>query len=84
MTVDVTSNQVKASKKRSQYMDILIRLFTKKPMGAFGAVIVVVMLLAGIFAEFIAPYPFEEIHPGDFLQPSSTEYILGTDNLGRD
>ncbi len=53
-------------------------------MGTVGGVIVLIMLLAGIFSGFLSPYPFNEIHPGDFLHPPSAQYLLGTDNLGRD
>ena len=43
-------------KKRSAPVSFLIRLVREKPLGAAGAVIVLILLFAGIFANFIAPY----------------------------
>lgn len=59
-------------------------LVRRKPLGAFGGVIILVMLLMALFAEHIAPFHYNETHMRDRLKPSSLTYILGTDNLGRD
>jgi peptide/nickel transport system permease protein len=60
------------------------RLFREKPLGAAGAVIFVLFLLAGIFADSLAPHGFNEINPILRLKPPSWAFPLGTDNLGRD
>lgn len=70
--------------KHSKVVDFLIRLVKEKPLGTFGAVIVVVLLLTGIFADFLAPYGMNETNAIDRLQPPNINYLLGTDNLGRD
>ena len=49
-----------------------------------GGIIVLMLLITGIFADFIAPYGFNDIHLADRLTGPSTTYGLGTDNLGRD
>ena len=41
-------------------------------------------VLAAVFAPVIAPYDPREIHPADRLLGPSSEYLLGTDELGRD
>ena len=46
--------------------------------------IVLVMLLMAVFADWIAPYPYDEPHFSDALQGSSLSYFLGTDFIGRD
>ncbi len=71
-------------KRRSLLTDVLIRLVREKPLGAAGGVIVLILLAVGIFANFLAPYPYTEIHLADQLSGYSGEYLLGTDNLGRD
>ena len=65
-------------------VDLLVRLVKEKPLGTVGGVIVLVMLVVGIFAEFIAPYGVNEINLTARLAPPSAEHLMGTDNLGRD
>ncbi len=48
-----------------------------------GLVLTALFLLAAIFAPFIAPYGNGQI-VGDVWEPASANYLLGTDNLGRD
>jgi peptide/nickel transport system permease protein len=60
------------------------KLFRDKPLGAFGAVVFVVFLFVGLFADLIAPKGFNDIDPALRLQPPSWEAPFGTDNLGRD
>ncbi len=71
-------------RSRGGLTGLTVRLFTEKPLGAVGAVIVMIMLLMAIFADWIAPYPFDEPHFSDALQGSSVSYLLGTDYQGRD
>ncbi|MCY4449584.1 MAG: ABC transporter permease [Chloroflexi bacterium] len=66
------------------FIGLVTRLFTEKPLGAVGAVIVMIMLLMAVFANWIAPYPYDEPHFSDSLQGSSLSYFLGTDFIGRD
>lgn len=71
-------------KRRSPFVDFAVRLVKEKPMGTVGGVIVLVMFLAGVLSPFIVPYNPLEPHPGHFLEAPSPQFILGTDNLGRD
>ncbi|MFH1487366.1 MAG: ABC transporter permease, partial [Pseudomonadota bacterium] len=59
-------------------------LLREKPMGTMGGVIVVVLLFTGIFADRLAPFGMNETFLLDRLEPPSSRYYLGTDNLGRD
>ena len=67
-----------------KHSPFLIRLAKEKPLGLINGIIVLLVLLTGIFADWLAPYGMNEIHLSDGLHPPSTEYFLGTDNLGRD
>ncbi len=73
-----------ATKRRSPLVDFLSRLVREKPLGAAGAVIVVLLLLIGIFAEQLAPYDYAEVNIMDRLAPPSAKHWLGADQLGRD
>jgi len=71
-------------RRRSVLTDLLVRLVREKPLGTFGAVIVVLLLFTGIFADLIAPYHYNETNTDHYLAPPSAEHLLGADNLGRD
>jgi peptide/nickel transport system permease protein len=60
------------------------RLFRDKPLGAAGGLLLLLFVLIGLFAPWIAPYGFNEIAPIDRLQAPSLAHWFGTDNLGRD
>jgi peptide/nickel transport system permease protein len=56
----------------------------RKPLGAVGALLVAGFLVLALFAEWIAPYGYDEPIRGARLQPPGATHWLGTDNLGRD
>ena len=65
---------------------LVIRLFKEKPLGAIGAVIVFIMVTMAVFANWIAPYPYDEPHFSYSLVRFNWNptFLLGTDFLGRD
>ena len=60
------------------------RFCRRKPLGALGAVVIVILLLMAGFAEWIAPYSFDESIPGARLRAPGRDFPLGTDNVSRD
>ena len=62
----------------------MIRLVKEEPLGLAGAIITLILLLIGIFADFLAPYGMNESHMTDLLKAPSATYWFGTDNMGRD
>ena len=56
----------------------------EKRLGTVGGIVVIALLFTGIFAEFLAPYGMNESNKGAALSAPSAEFLLGTDNLGRD
>jgi peptide/nickel transport system permease protein len=62
----------------------LWRLVKEKPLGAFGGMLVLVLMLCAVFAHWIALYPYDETNVRQRLKPPSAQFYLGTDNLGRD
>ena len=77
-------NEVIPSRKRPRSIDFLIRMFREKPLGAASMVLIFLLILVAVFAEALAPYPYDEIHMIDRLKGPSTTYLMGTDQLGRD
>ncbi|MBC7727780.1 MAG: ABC transporter permease, partial [Microbacteriaceae bacterium] len=60
------------------------RLWRDKPLGAVGGVVLLAFVVIGVFADFIAPFDFNENAPLDRMQGPSLAHWFGTDNLGRD
>jgi peptide/nickel transport system permease protein len=69
---------------RSEVARFLSRLFREKPLGAAGAVVFVLFLFCGLFADVLAPYGANQISPINRLKAPSWQFPFGTDNLGRD
>ncbi|MCB1370234.1 MAG: ABC transporter permease [Rhodobacteraceae bacterium] len=60
------------------------RLLRSAPLSAsFGMAVIVFYLLVAILAPTIAPFGEREVVGAQFM-PASSEFLLGTDNLGRD
>ena len=70
--------------RRPTALGFLTRMVREKRLGTVGGIIVIALLFTGIFAEFLAPYGVNESNRGAALSAPSAEYLLGTDNLGRD
>jgi peptide/nickel transport system permease protein len=60
------------------------RVFFSRPVVVIGMIILTVLLLTAIFANWLAPFDPNQQHMDDSLQQPSTKYILGTDQFGRD
>ncbi|MCW5746998.1 MAG: ABC transporter permease [Alphaproteobacteria bacterium] len=71
-------------RQRSAVLRFVGRLFREKPLGAAGAVVFVLFLFCGLFADLLAPYGMNQISPINRLKPPSLQFPFGTDNLGRD
>ena len=62
----------------------LWRTMRKKPLGAFSAALLVVIVLMAIFADVLAPYDPLATQPEIRLSAPSRAHPFGTDDIGRD
>ena len=72
------------STPRKRFVRFWREFIRRRPLGAFGLLLVIVMILSAIFADRIAPYDPTALSFKDLLLPPSPEHLMGTDNFGRD
>jgi peptide/nickel transport system permease protein len=72
-----------APPEESAFADALRRLL-RDPLGALGALLVLLFVLSAALAPAIAPYDSNALDVPARLQGPSLAHLLGTDNLGRD
>jgi oligopeptide transport system permease protein len=95
----IAADQPLVSKSRGLWQEAFGRLIRNRA-ALFGGIIIIIVILSAIFADFIAPYPFDKqsltqgnavptwitkLFPG--MKPYAVineGYLLGADSLGRD
>lgn len=60
------------------------RFTRQRPLGALGAAIIVIMIMAAVLAGFVAPYDPLTTDYASMLQAPSSSHWFGTDSFGRD
>jgi len=61
-----------------------LRLLFRNRLSALGSVLIIVLLLAAIFAPFVARYDPLAVDIPERLQPPNPNHWFGTDDFGRD
>ena len=64
-------------------MNLLKQIFRAPLSAKFGLLVIVLYILVAVFAPLLAPYGETQV-VGEGFAPWSGEFLLGTDNLGRD
>jgi peptide/nickel transport system permease protein len=80
----ITKNKSGSPNRSAAVLQTLWQFCRRKPLGAIGGFIVLVLLIMAIFAPWIAPYSYDETIPGARMKAPGAQYWMGTDNLGRD
>jgi peptide/nickel transport system permease protein len=73
-----------AAAPRAGAWTVLARFFRKKPLGAAGGVLMLVMVLTALFAEVLQTHDPIATDAAYTLGPPAAEHWFGTDHLGRD
>jgi peptide/nickel transport system permease protein len=71
-------------RRRSGTLATVGRFCRKKPLGAAGAALMLLLVIVAIFANELATHDPIATHAGHVLSPPSAQFWLGTDHLGRD
>lgn len=78
------------SSRNKNKLSKILKSLLKSKTGAVGIVIVILTVFLAVFAPFIASHDPNMVNPDTMMIPpsweegGSPEYLLGTDNLGRD
>lgn len=68
-------------------MKRVLAILVRNPLSLLGVILISLVVLSAVFADFIAPYPDHKGAVVDFVnfnKPPSAEFIMGTDLVGRD
>ncbi|MCR5229301.1 MAG: ABC transporter permease [Solobacterium sp.] len=74
---------MKQKKTHGQFGEILYR-FTRNRLAVFGVIVIGILIVMALLADYIAPYGFDEQNLAAAKTPPCAQYIFGTDNFGRD
>jgi len=62
----------------------MLRFAYRKPLGAFGAVVAVVLIVVAVLAPQVATHDPNLMAPAESTIGPSADHLMGTDNMGRD
>lgn len=78
------STEFDLSKEEYSYWGVVWNRFRRHRMATFGLVILTIIVLFSIIAPLISHYEFDTMSLEDRFSPPSSQFLLGTDELGRD
>lgn len=80
---DMHVKAIEPAKRKSQWAEVWKRLIKNKAAIA-GMVVIIILLLTAIFADFIAPYGYDTQFLDNTRTAPNADNWFGTDNFGRD
>ena len=83
MTTLEAANAIKKQKPTNPVWD-RIRQVTHNRMAMAGLILLLLLALMAILADYVAPYDPYAMDLGNNLEPPTGQHLLGTDKLGRD
>jgi peptide/nickel transport system permease protein len=73
-----------AAERRRAPLTGILGFCRRQPLGALGLALVLVMAVAGLAAEWVAPYNPTANDFAVMTEPPSSAHLMGTDQFGRD
>ncbi|MBQ8974593.1 MAG: ABC transporter permease, partial [Oscillospiraceae bacterium] len=69
--------------RKKSWISEVWRQLRKNKLAVIALIVIVCLFLVAIFANFIAPHPFDEQNSKHTNEGPSAQFPLGTDKLGR-
>jgi len=83
INAELQYNENVVIKKRSQFQEVWRRL-KKNRLALVGLAMLLILVLMAMFADVIAPYPYDKQNYSEIMQAPSLKHLAGTDEFGRD
>jgi len=84
VTKEALESLPRAETRRARWQKAVRDFVRQRPLGAVGAVIILIMVVVALAADLLAPYDALATDYGAMLAAPSAEHWLGTDSFGRD
>ncbi len=76
--------RIEETTARPHPLSEFLRRFLRHRVGTVGAVIILTLVFLAVFGGAISPYDPNMMHYTDAFAPPSAQYLMGTDDFGRD
>ena len=84
-TVDVSADGgLEDLRETKSFGQKTVEMIKKQPLGTVGFLVVIAMIVMAVFANYLTPYDPEENDFVNMLIAPGWEFLLGTDQFGRD
>ena len=84
-TVDVSADGgLEELREKKGIVQKTVEMVRKQPLGTIGFIVVIAMIVMAVFANYLTPYDPEENDWANMLIAPGWEFLLGTDQFGRD